>query len=359
MKNALILCLTLLCFSVTAHARQMPVPVFVATVELKDFVDEIEALGTLRSNESVELTSVVTELVTAVNFKDGQRVRKGDILIEMDAAEERALKAEERSRLEEAKRQVKRLEPLVKRGAASQAALDEQQVRIQTARARIQVIEAHIRHRRIIAPFNGVVGQRNISVGALAQPGRVITTIDDNNVMKLDFAVPELFFPALTSNVRIEARASAWPDEVFFGKISSVNSRIDPVTRSITVRSLLDNKEKKLVPGMLIRVTLKKSPRKALVIPEEAIVTKGNQKSVLLVTQKDKKTTVRSVVVDIGTRRKGEVEIISGLEKGDRVVTHGKLRVRSGTEIVIQAVEQGREPLTEMLNQTNAQENRP
>ncbi len=358
MKNILYLCIIPLCLSFNIHARQLPVPVFVAEVEQTDFVDEIEALGTLQSNENVELTSTVTELVTSVNFTDGQRVRKGDILVEMDAAEERALRAEENSRLQEAKRQLKRLEPLVKRGAVSQAALDEQQLEIETARARIEVIDSQIRHRKIVAPFDGVVGQRNISAGALSQPGRRITTLDDDRVMKLDFAVPEVFFPALKSNTRIEARASAWPDEIFFGEISSLNSRIDPVTRSITVRSLLDNGERKLVPGMLMRVTLKKRPRKALVIPEEAIITIGNQKSVLVVVEKDGANTVKKVMIDLGTRRQGEVEVLSGLERGDRVVTHGNLRVRPGTEIVIKAVEKESEPLTELLNQKNEPEKR-
>ena len=203
--------------------------------------ETVEALGTLRANESVNLTSTVTELVTAVNFDDGQRVKKGDVLIAMDTSEERAELAEQRSFLDEAQRQVDRLAPLVKRGAASESTIDTKRREAQGARARIKAIESRIAKRIIKAPFNGVVGLRNISVGALAQPGAELTTIDDDAVMKLDFAVPSVFVATLKPGLSIEAESAAYPGRVFKGTVSSVSSRIDPVTRSIVARALIDN----------------------------------------------------------------------------------------------------------------------
>ena len=333
------------------YAQKAPVPVFVVNVERKAFVDEIEALGTLQANENVELTSTVTELVTKVNFEDGERVKKGDVLVEMDVAEEQALKAEEQSRLREAERQVNRLKPLIKRGAASKAALDEQEVEMQASQARMKAIESQIRHRKIIAPFDGVVGQRNISVGALVQPGTLITTIDDDSTMKLDFAVPEIFLSTLKKGVNIKATSSAWPDDVFTGTIFSVNSRVDPITRSVSVRALLQNPEYKLRPGLLMRVQLQKNPRQALVIPEEALVPKGDEHHVMMVVKEGDKTIVKDVVVEIGTRRKGEVEVIQGLEEGAQIITHGTLRVSAGAEVAVKAVDSDNESLTEMLGQ--------
>ncbi len=184
----------LLLVSILCSAQQAPTPVFVSVVERIPFSDEIEALGTLQAKENVALTSTVTELVTQVNFEDGQRVAKGDILVEMDAAEELAILAEERSRMKEAERQVNRLEPLVQRNAASRSALDSQRLELQTAQARMNAIDQRILQRKIVAPFDGVVGLRNISVGALSQPGTLITTIDHDDTMKLISPCRSSFF---------------------------------------------------------------------------------------------------------------------------------------------------------------------
>lgn len=346
-----LLAVTALAIPTFGSAQQAPVPVFVAKVASKPIVDEIEALGTLQANENVDLTSTVTELVSKVNFDDGQRVKKGDVLVEMDAAEEIALKAEEQFRIHEAERQIKRLQPLIAQGSASESAIDEQRLQLRTAQARMQAIESRIRQRQIVAPFDGVLGQRNISVGTLSQPGRLITTIDDDSMMKLDFAVPEVFLPVLTKGTKIIATASAWPDQVFSGTLSSVNSRVDTITRSVSVRALLENADYKLRPGLLMRVQLQKNPRLALVIPEEALVAKGSNNYVMVVVEESGKTTVASTVVELGTRRKGEVEILSGLEPGAVIVTHGALRVRPGVAVVVKAIETDNESLTELLEQ--------
>lgn len=338
-----------------SHAQNAATPVFVVEAKLTPIVDEIESLGTLRARENVALTSSVTELVTKVNFTDGQRVKQGDVLVEMDAAEEQALLAEEESRVSEAQRQVKRLEPLVKRKQASVSDLDTQKLQLQTAEARLKAIESRIRQRKIVAPFDGVLGLRNISVGALSQPGTQITTIDSDAEMKLDFAVPELFISALKPGVKIDARTSAWPDDVFRGTIASVDSRIDQITRSITVRAILPNPDFKLRPGLLMRVTLKKDPREAIVIPEEALEIRGQQQSVLIAVNDGNKTLAEKREVQIGQRLKGNAEILQGLNPGDKVITHGNLRARPGGEVAIKAEEKNDETLQELLKQANRQ----
>lgn len=338
-------------FSELSSAQRPPAPVFVTTVEKVYFVDELEALGTLKSNENVEIMSTVTERVTKVNFKDGQRVRKGDILVEMDAAEELAQRVEEESRINKARKQLNRLNSLFKRDVAAESVLDETERELQTAQARLKAIQSRINQHILVAPFDGVVGLRNISVGALAQPGTRIATLDDDSVMKLDFSVPELFIATLQTGATVQARTRVYPDKVFEGVISSIDTRVDPITRSITVRALLNNDERQLKAGMLMRVIVNKNPRQAIVIPEETLITRGDNNFVLLIDTTNEKTTVREQVVKLGKRRKGEVEILSGLEVGQKIVTHGITRAKPGAPVVIKAVETNNESLTELLQQ--------
>lgn len=328
-------------------------PVIAAEAREESFSDKVEALGTLRANESVNLTSTVTELVTKINFEDNERVQKGDILVEMDAAEEMAELQEQKSFLAEAERQVKRLEPLVKKGAASASALDERRREQLAAQSRIDAIQSRIDQRIIKAPYDGVLGLRNISVGALAQPGTLITTIDDLSVMKLDFAVPEVFLSTLKAGLKIKATSDAYPAKTFEGKITGIDSRIDPITRAIQARALLSNDEGLLKPGMLMNVELQKNPRQTIVIPEEALITEGSDNFVLKIVDQDSKTIVERVKVDVGARQFGDAEILSGLNAGEKVVTHGTLRARPGSEVNITAIEQGDQPLREMLESNN------
>lgn len=344
----------LLTFSSTPTlAQRPPTPVFVTIVKNVDFVDEVEALGTLQSNENVEIMSTVTELVTHINFTDGQRVQKGDILVEMDAAEEIALQVEEASRIEEAQKKSARLKSLFKRDVTSQSALDEIERELDTAKARLKATQSRINQHILVAPFDGVVGLRNISVGALVQPGTRIATLDEDSVMKLDFSVPEVFIATLKEGTAIEARTSAYPNQLFTGVIGSVDTRIDPLTRSITARALLQNDERKLKPGLLMRIVLKKNPRQVIAIPEESIINRGNKTFVLVINESVEPFTVQEQEVLLGIRRKGEVEIVSGLNLNQKVVIHGINRAKPGSPVIIKGIETNNESLTELLQQKN------
>lgn len=324
-------------------------PVIVATVTADKFADQIEALGTLRANETVTLTATVTETVTAVNFEDGQRVEKGAVLVEMTSAEEAAELDAEQATLDESKRQMERLEPLVKSGAAAQSLLDERRRVYETAKARLSAVQSRISDRLIIAPFSGVVGLRNISVGTVLQPGMKITTLDDDSVMKLDFAVPSVYLPALRPGLEIVARSAAFSDQAFEGTIASVDSQIDTQTRSIMARAVVSNDEGLLRPGLLMSVDLIKDSRDALVIPEEAIVPLGRKTYVFVIVDKDGGTAVARREIIIGSRRPGDVEVREGLSEGERVVTHGTMNVTDGAAVAVKAEEKEGESLQDML----------
>ncbi len=337
--------------SVLPALAQAPAPVIVTQATADRFADRVEALGTLKANESVNLTATVGETVTAIHFDDGQQVAAGDILVEMTSSEEHALLEEERSTMAEARKQYERLRPLVERGAAAKSLLDQRRREYQTAQARLQAIESRLKDRLVIAPFSGTVGLRNISLGALIEPGDVVTTLDDTRKMKLDFTVPAVHLATLRTGLTVEADSPAFPQRKFSGEVTSIGSRIDPVTRSITVRAVIPNPDLLLKPGLLMRVALQTQQRSAVIVPEEALMSSGEENAVFVLDRSASPPVVRRTLVQIGGRRPGEVEVTQGLAVGDYVVNHGTLRLRNGQAVTVRAIDSGDEPLTKLLNQ--------
>lgn len=311
-----------------------PLPVFATAARVGDFVDRIEALGTTRANESVDVTANITEKVVDIRFDDGQTVAAGDVLVVLDSAEERADLESARAVLDERRLAFDRAHELESRKFAATAQLDERRAALRQAEADIAMIRSRIADRTIRAPFGGVVGLRNVSVGALIEPGDRITTLDDVGVIKLDFSVPSSYLPTLRPELAIVARSAVFPDRVFDGTIRSVDSRIDPVTRSILARAVLPNTDGALRPGLLMTVELLKNPRKAIIVPESALIPQGRGHAVYVVNEADGNTVERRAVT-LGARRPGEVEIVGGLAAGETVITEGAFRVRPGDTVVV------------------------
>lgn len=326
--------------SVPGYAQGGPGPMAVraVTAQLQSFSDRIEALGTLRANETVVLTSTITETVTAVNFEDGQMVEKGDVLVEMTDGEEQAQLQEARSTAEEARRQVDRLKPLIEQGAASKSILDQRQREYETAQARLRAVQSRMKDHLITAPFSGVTGLRNVSLGALVQPGTVIATLDDISIMKLDFTVPSVFLSTLKVGLPVRAKARAFENQIFEGEISAIATQIDPVTRSITVRALIPNPDGTLRPGLLMSVDLFKSERDAIVLPEEALLPEGRDNFVFTIknSENEEGQIVEKRMIKTGARRPGEVEILEGLQAGEQVVTHGGFKLNEGAAVTVE-----------------------
>ena len=330
-------------------APKPPTPVFVTEVGQATIEDQIEALGTLRANESVELTASVTETVTAINFDDGDRVAAGQVLVEMTDDEEHAQLKEARVTVDEARRQYQRIKSLRKQQSASESELDQQRREWEASRARLTAIESRLADRMIRAPFAGVVGLRNISIGALVEPGDLITTLDDDSAMKLDFSVPAVHLPVLAQGMPVRAATRAWEGRDFKGRVKSIDSRVDPVTRTVIVRALLPNQDHALRPGMLMQVELQSRQRKAIMIPEESLVAKGQKQFVFVVDRNNNMAERREV--RIGTRRPGQVEVIEGLVAGEFIITDGTLKVRPGSEVSIRAIDDGTTGLHQLLEQ--------
>lgn len=317
-----------------AQAADRAIEVIVAAVENKRIKKRLEALGTLRANESVRLTSTLTKPISKIHFEDGQRVRQGDVLVEMSSAEERALLAEIRFTVDEAKKQLDRIKPLVTRGAAPASLLDQQVREYEGARARYLALEARVNQLQLIAPFSGVVGLRTISVGALVSPGDLIAILNDDSRMKLDFSVPSVYLTSLRVGLPVVARSPALGDYEVQGEIVSIDNQINQATRAITVRAVLPNPERRLKQGLLMSVDLSTDSHDALVIPESALVPLGSSNFVFVtVAGNDKQITVERRKVVIGQRLPGEVEVISGLASDEQVVTHGVQKISAGTVV--------------------------
>jgi membrane fusion protein (multidrug efflux system) len=293
--------------------------------------DSIEALGTTGAKESVTITAKVTETVARVNFSDGDLAEAGQVLVDLTGRAEVAQLEESRAAFKEAQQQLDRQQGLVAAGTVARSQLDTQVAARDSARARMDAIRARLADRVITAPFDGVLGFRQVSPGTLVTPGTAIATLDDISVIKLDFSVPETFLGALAAGQQITARSAAWPGQDFAGVVTTVDSRIDPVTRSVQVRAEIPNAERRLRPGMLMTVQLFRPERQVLAIPELALMQIG---STAFVYRVDAEGMVEQVTVAIGARRRGEVEIVSGLQAGDRVIVEGTVKVRPGARVV-------------------------
>lgn len=308
------------------------VPVVLAPVVMSEFADRIEAVGTAGSNESVVITAKVTESVSRIAFKDGMLVEEGQILVELTDAEEAAALEEARAGLREAQQEYDRVSDLVQRGTATRSRLDTALAARDRAQARVAAIEARLSDRLIRAPFGGLLGLRNVSVGTLVTPGTQITTLDDIDPIKLDFEIPETFIPAVASGQEVKARANAYPERLFTGEVTVVGTRIDPNTRSVTVRAEIANEERLLRPGMLMTVEVINNRRTSLMVPEEAIVPLDTRVFVFRLKNGD---TVERAQIKVGKRRLGEVEVLSGLNEGDMVVVRGTNLVRDGAQVKV------------------------
>ncbi len=310
-----------------------PARVVIYEVEERGFRDVIEALGTVQAAESIEISAKVTETVEELLFEDGQMVEQGQLLVRLSSQEVVATLEGAKAMLAEQERELTRLEKLVEDGAAPLARLDERGTLAELARRRIQESEARLADRRIEAPFSGRLGLRRISPGALVAPGTVLATLDKLDTVRLDFQVPEVFLADLKPGLKIEAKSPAWPGRVFAGKVSQIDSRVDPVTRSVTVRAELPNEDLALRAGMLMTTTVGRKPRQAPAVPERAIIPLNRRQFVFVLDEAG--TTARQVEIQTAARLPGFAEVASGVKKGDKVVTDGFMGLKDGDVVTV------------------------
>ncbi len=312
----------------TSMAPEAPV-VETETIAVRPVHDELPALGTTVAQESVEVTATAAEKIINVFFEDGQIVRKGTLLVQLDNIQELATLKQAEIVVAEAEREAARVTELLAKRAISSKDYDAQITRLAAARAAVELVNANLRDRRVEAPFDGMLGRRTVSPGHLVNPGTVITTLDDLSKMKVDFEVSEKHLTRLTAGQSFSAQTAAYPKRIFTGTILAVDPRINPVTRSVQIRGILDNPDLALRPGMLLTIDLNLLTREVLQLPEKAILSLGETQYVYRVVDG---AAVRTPVTT-GTRRDGQVEVTSGLSGGEAVVVEGASKLRDGMKV--------------------------
>lgn len=290
---------------------------------------EIEAVGTARANESVDVTSKTSNTITAIRFGEGDRVKRGAVLVEFDSAQAKAALAEAEAALAESANQFGRSRDLFTSKALSLAQMDLIEATLKGNQARVSAAKAQLADTVIRASFDGRTGFRYVSVGSFVSPGTVITTLDDTSIINLDFTVPETYIYVLEEDLPVTALTAGLPDRTFKGEVTTLGSRVDPVTRSITVRAEIPNQDGVLRPGMFMTVRLQGDVAPTLLVPEAAVVPEQGRTFVFLVHD----GLVERREVRTGRRRPGLVEIVEGLVVDERVVVEGTQHIRDGSRV--------------------------
>jgi membrane fusion protein (multidrug efflux system) len=298
-------------------------------IDLQPVVDEIQALGTARANESVEIQPRISSLIERVHFEEGQLVEKGALLVELENSEIIAGLALARASLSESQSLYNRSKSLADTQAISASNLEELLAQVHVDEAQVQAAQARLDNTVIRAPFSGRVGLRRVSPGSFVSSSTIITTLDDVDLIKLDFSVPETFFAVLSEGMKIAAHSLVYPDQVFSGIVASIDTRVDPVSRAVQVRAIIPNSDGKLKPGMFLSVDLQRDRGEQLLAPEQAIVPEGSNQYVYVVAD----GVAEKRAVQLGRRIPGFVVIASGLSAGEAVITEGTHKVRDGSQV--------------------------
>ena len=323
-----------------------PVAVEAVTVRKMALRDDADAVGSLKSRQSVMLRPEVGGRITQLNFHDGQRVRRGQVLVQLDDQLPRAQIQQSQAELSIAQANHKRNQELVAQGFISQRSVDESAANLEVAQAKLALAQATAQRLKIVAPFDGIAGIRGVNVGDYLKDGADIVNIEDLDAVYVDFRLPERLQSKVRPGQTAQVTFDALPGVRYAALVQAISPQIDADGRAIAVRGCIDNRRLQLRPGMFARVTTVFSERSdARVVPEEAIVPDGSSPYVLKVVEgKEPGSKVtRRTPVQLGVRSPGWVEVLDGLSAGDLVVTAGQQRIRKdGTEVrVVELGKQG------------------
>jgi membrane fusion protein (multidrug efflux system) len=315
-----------------AQDAKEAVAVEAAKVVATPLSEQVTAIGTLLSDEAVTVSSEIPGRLKEIHFQEGQPVEKGAPLFTLDDSVYRAHLADAEAKLKLAEQTHQRASQLFKNKYATAQAVDEATSSLAVNTATVELARVQLDKARIVAPFSGIVGLRHVSAGEYITSGQALVNLEAIDPVKADFRVPERFLPAIRVGQTIRIKVDAYPEDVFEGKVYAIDPRLDVAGRSLLVRALVPNKDRRLRPGLFARVTvLLQLKEDALSVPEQAIVPQGDAQYVFKIV--NGKVMLTKVVT--GTRREGRVEIVDGLSVGDEVVTAGQLKIRDGSAVSI------------------------
>ena len=308
-----------------------PTAVETATVSASQLTDTIHAVGTLRADESVVIRPELAGRIEEIHFEEGQRIAKGDPLFALDASLIEAEMREAEANLALSQSSFDRAQDLIDRKLIAQADYDNARSRLAVDQARLSSAQTRLAKTVIEAPFDGVVGLRQVSAGDYVDVGQELVSIVKLNPIKVDFRVPEVHLSRLEPGQPVEVTVDAFPGEKFRGEVMAIDPQIDLAGRNVLLRAVVPNPDFKLRPGLFARLDLEVDQHdEALIVPEQALWPQGDQQFVYKVEDGQAKL----VEVETGLRRAGQVEIVSGLAPGDEVVTAGQLKLYDGAKVM-------------------------
>lgn len=293
----------------------------------------VSAIGSGTPVRAVELKMLTSGRVEAVAFRGGETVEAGTVLVRLRDEDARAALAEAQADLVEARSAYERAQTLRQQGRVAEASAEAALAALARSEARLQRAQTDMENRELIAPFDGVIGFPGVELGTSVGSDTVIAALDDLSRLSVEFRVPERFFGEVREGATLRAESSIFPDEVFEGEITAVGRRLDVVSRTFEVRGIIDNADLRLPGGAFLRVELVFDDRTGVTVPEEAVVSQGDGHHVFVVGEDDR---AQRREIRLGIRRVGTVEVLDGIEAGERVITRGIQRVRDGAPVRLQ-----------------------
>lgn len=324
-----------------AGERSQPAVVVEAVqAALQPMPQVLTAVGTLQSRDAVSLSPEVSGRISAIHFRDGMQVARGKVLVELDASIQRAELQQARADLALAESSHRRTDDLFRRGFVSQSARDQTGSRRAVAAAALELAEARLARMRLVAPFDGTVGMRDISVGAFVKDGDTLVKLEDISALKVDFRLPEVHLPRVAVGQQLEVVSDALPDARLQARVTAIAPQVDAQGRSLLLRAEIDNATRSLRPGMFVRVALVLDAREnALTIPEESVVPELGGRTFVFRIVEDR---ARRTPVQLGERRDGRVEVLQGIAAGDTIITAGQVKLRDGDPVRLQVPAQAK-----------------
>lgn len=286
--------------------------------EVNDFV---EAPGSVIPGEEVEIKSEINAIVTSLPMKEGAYVKKGELIVKLFDADLIAQKTKLNAQLDLARETSKRLAALNDKNGISRQEYDQAVLQVQLLEAELKIVDVNISRTEIRAPFDGVLGLRNVSVGTLVSPSLIITTLRSVNPMKLDFSIPEKYSSLIQQNMNVTFTLQG-SDEIYSAKVIATERSIDVETRNLSVRAIIESKNEAILPGAFADVKVPVAVNKpVLMIPTQSIIPQAREKSVII----NRNGVAQFVKVTTGIRKESFIEIIDGIQEGDTVATTGVL----------------------------------
>lgn len=311
--------------------QRPPSKVNVVSPTMDVVTDSVSAVGSLRAQDQISLTTELGGRVVELNLNAGSRVARGELVLRLDDRQASADQQVAEVTLADARRQLERAQQLQSNNSISQSRVDELRTAVDVARARLTAAQTRKDNHRIEAPFEGVIGLNDISMGAYLGAGSEVATLDSTRQMELGFAIPEKFLGQVRPGQVVEGSTPAYPGERFSGELVELGTRINELSRTLPVRALLNNPDGKLRPGQFMAARLTLRQREALIIPEQAVLVRGDQTYVFVAND----GIARRTPVELGSRSPGVVEVASGLTLQDEVIVTGQDRLSSGDRIEV------------------------